>query len=131
MEAKCEILWSTHFHARLMERFGLVMGEHHRIEIEDIVKNDPPFCIIDSPYGLAHVYGAVIDGHDVMVVFRVSINTIVTAYRFNWFMKKDDVWIKKRNPKYDFPKRKPDRKPRINIKEIKEELSISELEEEL
>lgn len=130
MKAKNEILWSEHFHKRLMERFGLSLDNDHKIQIEDMIRNGEIFCVLKSDYGYANIYGAVINGHEVMIVYKVCCSSIVTAYRRSWFIKKGDIWIKKKNPKYETKKVIPNRKPKINIGEYKEKL-ISEYEKEV
>ena len=92
------IVWSSHFHERLMERFGLALSPQQQKEVEDMITGNELFCEIRNKMGIkSTVYGYCVGSQEIMVVCRG--NTVVTAYRLSWFEKVDDVWRKKRAKK--------------------------------
>ena len=128
-----EILWTDHFHERLMERFGLVLTPTHKLEIEEMIRNNEIFCTLKNRQDFANVYGVIIDGQEVMVLFRPKLKTVVTAYRLNWLQKDGDRWIKNR-PQVK-PQRKTSRskllKPKLKIREFKDKIFLDQIEIEL
>ena len=131
-----EIFWSDHFHERLMERFGLVIKPAQKIEIEEMIRNNELFCTLKNRQCHANVYGVLIEGQEVMVLFRPKLKTIVTAYRLNWFTNEGGVWVKNRPP---LPKtKKPPRrftrnkilKGKLNMREFREKIFSDQIEME-
>jgi len=121
MDKDIKIIWSNHFHERLMERFGVTTSKEEEQEIEEMIRNDEIFCTILHEENIVNAYGMVISGQDVMVMtksFSKYSVTVMTAYRRTWFIEEDGVWMWARDkierPLSKTKKRTPLLKEKIN-----------------
>jgi len=89
-EPTINVFWSSHFHERLMDRFGIALTDTYKKKINDSFLNKEIFCNIVNSKGTAQVYKIDLDGQEVMVLFCKK--TAISAYRRNWFSKNEQGW---------------------------------------